>query len=285
MVATLTGGLVASCAGSGASGSGQAAELGAGVRYSTYGPTYDPGADYWLDVGGRMSDKFDGATPQAIWIVANYGAGGTTVLFPGKSNDPKIHFIDKDDNEEVLDLFDENGMQVWLQIEPGHADVDEVFRLVLDQYAHHQSVIGIGLDVEWYKGGDDPYGVPVTDEEAERWLALARGYSQNYQLFFKHWDSDWMPPTARDGLVFIDDSQFFDSAESMVAEFVQWADHFAPAKVGFQYGYPDDKHWWGDFDDPAGEIGKRLLAAAPNTSGLFWVDFTAIEVFPPDQNH
>jgi hypothetical protein len=45
--------------------------LGAGFRFSTYGPGYDPGAEYWAGVGQQMAVKFPNARPQAIWIVGN----------------------------------------------------------------------------------------------------------------------------------------------------------------------------------------------------------------------
>ena len=43
--------------------------LGAGFRYSSYGPPYNPGPAYWADVGIQMAEKFEGAVPQGIWIV------------------------------------------------------------------------------------------------------------------------------------------------------------------------------------------------------------------------
>jgi hypothetical protein len=42
-----------------------------------------------------------------------------------------------------------------------------------------------------------------------------------------------------------------------------------------------DKSWWGKFEDPAGEIGKAVLEKVPNTAGLYWVDFTVLDTFPP----
>lgn len=52
-----------------------------------------------------------------------------------------------------------------------------------------------------------------------------------------------MPPTFRDDIVFIDDSQIF----SKMDEFEDWGKAFASAKVSFQYGYNNDKVWWVDF--------------------------------------
>ena len=91
-----------------------------------------------------------------------------------------------------------------------------------------------------------------------------------------------MPPTARTGLVFIDDSQGHGSLANMVTEFKAWGDHFAPAPVGYQYGYESDKAWWGSLSDPPTVIGNELLRNIPNTRDLVWVDFTAYDIWPPE---
>jgi hypothetical protein len=55
----------------------------------------------------------------------------------------------EDGNEEALTLFDEMGAQVWLQVEPGNAPVEDLIHIVLERYGHHPSVVGVGVDVEW----------------------------------------------------------------------------------------------------------------------------------------
>jgi hypothetical protein len=255
--------------------------LYAGFRYSTYGPPYNPGAQYWVSVGQRMAGKFPSARPQANWIVGSLEGQGTRLSFPGTSTDSYIQFAASDENEETLTLFDQAGLSVWLQVEPGEASMETLIHLVLSQYGHHPCVIGVGLDVEWYHSYQEPMGQAVTDAEAANWLAATRSHGAQYRLFLKHWLIEMMPLTQRDGLFFIDDSQQFDSLDQMAAEFVQWGQAFAPAPVGFQYGYPDDRKWWGQFDDPAGDIGRRFLAEIPNLQGLYWVDFTILDVFPP----
>lgn len=255
--------------------------FGAGFRYSTYGPGYDPGPEYWVKVGQEMAAKFPGSVPQTIWIVGNVGVRGSSLTFPGLTDVPNIYFSSKDNNEEALTLFDQLGMQAWLQVEPGHAPMETLIDIVLEKYGHHPSVIGMGVDVEWYKSTDTPEGEAVTDEDAAAWLATIRKHNPNYRLFLKHWEQGKMPPTLRDGLVFVDDSQQFDSLEAMVAEFAQWGRDFAPAPVAFQYGYYADRKWWKELADPPADIGRAILEATPNTEALFWVDFTAREVFPP----
>jgi hypothetical protein len=137
------------------------------------------------------------------------------------------------------------------------------------------------LDVEWYQSPEGPLGVPITDEEARRWLEIVRSYNPAYLLFLKHWEIDWMPPNQREGIVFINDHQQFESLDAMLENFSAWGKHFAGYPVGYQFGYPSDRYWWREFDDPPGEIGKAILQNIDNTQALYWVDFTIHEVFPP----
>lgn len=257
--------------------------FGAGFRFSTYGPPYDPGATYWADFAKNMAERFDGAPPQIIWIVGNVSGTGTQLTFFGQSANPQIHFSMKDRNEEALTLFDALGAQVWLQVEPGNAPVEELIELVLKKYAHHPSVIGVGVDVEWYKSTDKPEGQAVSDADARLWRDTARKFNPTYRLFLKHWAVEKMPPTERAGIVFVDDSQGVASRDALVSEFETWGKTFAPAQVGFQFGYPADKKWWGALQDPPTEIGSALRAKIPNLAGVYWVDFSAFDIFPPNK--
>ena len=257
------------------------AELGAGFRYSAYGPDYDPGPEYWVEVGQKMAVRFPNAVPETIWIVGRLHGEGTLLNFPAQPTSPLIQVSEKDRNERAMHLFDRAGVRVWLQVEPGNAPVEELIHLVLDRYGGHPSVVGVGIDVEWYRSVDQPEGQPVTDAEASAWLAAARSHNPEFRLFLKHWEIGKMPPTVREGLFFIDDSQILPSLNAMVAEFAEWGRAFAPAPVGLQYGYPSDRPWWRHLDDPPGAIGERILAAVPNATGLYWVDFTVLEIFPP----
>ena len=257
--------------------------LGAGFRYSLYGPKYDPGPNYWAAVGQEMTSRFPNAVPEGIWIIGRRHGRGVELPFPvSDTGDPLIAGRNGyDHNEAALTLFDQLGFRVWLQIEPRFASVEKLLQLVLQKYSHHPSVIGVGIDVEWYKSMDPDAGEPVSDENARAWLQIARSFNPNYRLFLKHWLVEKMPPTFRDGLLFVDDSQIFESMEPMIQEFGEWAKAFAPAPVAYQYGYPSDRPWWSKLQDPAKEIGDRILQVAPNTQGLYWVDFSVNEVFPP----
>jgi len=256
-------------------------QLGAGFRYSTYGPRYNPGPPYWESVGQQMASRFPGAHPEAIWIVGELQAGGSRLSFPGQSDNPLIQFTTQDLNEAALTRFDQGGVKVWLQVEPGDSPVDQLIRLVLQPYGQHACVIGVGVDVEWYHSTHDPQGIQVSDADAAAWLAEARAFNPDYRLFLKHWETGKMPPTLREGILFVDDSQQFQSLDQMVTEFTSWGQTFYPAPVAFQFGYPDDRAWWGSFADPANQIGQAILKKVPNTAGLYWVDFTVLDVFKP----
>ena len=256
---------------------------GAGIRSSTYGRPNDPGPGYWARTGTEIAAKFPGAKPEAIWIVSRLKGRGTEMSFPvPPGGEPLITGMPEDLSEPVLQLFDRLGYRVWLQTEPGWAPVDQAFHVMLDRYGHHKCVIGVGVDVEWHRSNNPDLGDPVTDEMAGAWLAAARSHDPSYRMFLKHFREDVMPPTVRDGILFVDDSQIFTSLDHMIDEFAKWGRTFAPAPVGFQYGYQTDKPWWGPMKDPVKEIGDRILAATPNTEMLIWVDFSVRDVFPPD---
>ncbi len=256
---------------------------GAGIRSSTYGRPTDPGPGYWARTGVEIAAKFPGAKPEAVWIVSRLRDRGTQMSFPVPAGvDPLITGMDEDISEPVLQLFDKLGYNVWLQTEPGWAAVDKAFDVMLDRYGHHKCVVGVGVDVEWHRSNSPDLGDPVTDEMARTWLAAARAHNPAYRMFLKHFRENVMPPTFRDGVVFVNDSQIFKSVEEMIEDFSTWGKAFAPAPVGFQYGYNSDKPWWGLMKDPVKEIGDRVLATTPNTEFLIWVDFSVRDVFPPD---
>lgn len=257
-------------------------DKGAGFRYSTYGPAYNPGQDYWPYAGQEIVKSLPGHTPQALWIVGQINGDYVFLNFPCDTDDEFIRCIGADMNEPILNQFDELGFEVWLQVEPGNANVSELIHLMLNQYGHHPSVIGVGVDVEWYQSDGAPEGTAVSDEVAAEWVAAAQKHG-DYRVFLKHWLPEMLPPTLRDGLVFVDDSQGFDSLDHMVTEFTDWGNHFAPAPVGFQFGYPADKTWWKEFDDPINTIGTAIETAVPNSETLFWVDFTILDVIPPPE--
>lgn len=256
-------------------------QLGAGFRYSVFNEHVAPVPVYWQKVATEMAKRFPGATPEGIWIVTGINGRGAKLSFPLNAPvDPLITGNDgSDPNEAALNLFDQLGFRIWLQVEPAFAPVDQLLDLTLQRYSHHPCVVGVGLDVEWNKSTNPDGGEQVTDDQARAWLALARKYHPQYRLFLKHWLPEKMPPTVREGILFVDDSQEFKTMDEMVSEFAQWGKTFAPHPVAFQFGYPADQPWWSKLNDPPKEIGNEILKQVPNTEALFWVDFSVLDVF------
>jgi hypothetical protein len=270
----------------------------AGLRSSPYGPRHGfPAPPYWLAAARSMAARFERAAPTLVWIVGtmekapavaaqkNY-SGRVHLSFPapGGKKFTRIVFAAQDANEAYLEQFDKSGLQVWLQVEPASADVGTLIDLVLTRYGQHRCVIGFGIDAEWHRWSrENRSGVGISDAQAEAWSKKVRSFDPGYRLFVKHWLKAKMPPNYRhQGLVFINDSQQFSSLAQLRRDFERWGKTFFPAAVGFQFGYPADRHWWRQLNDPALDIGQALLSRIPNTSDLIWVDFTMEEIWAPD---
>jgi len=211
---------------------------------------------YWVYVAEQMVSAIPGTSPGGIWIVVGE--------FNTVTNDS-------------LTVFDDKGIKVWLQVEPYSANIDQLIDTVLGNYGNHSCVLGFGIDLEWRRPSSY-----VTDDEAQRWVNKIKQYNPDFRLFLKHWLPEVMPPTVREGIVFIDDSQDFGSGglESMVNEFKLWGENFSQTDVGFQIGYRSDEKWWSQLEKPPRDIGLALIENIPNCRFIFWVNFTAYDVFP-----
>ena len=259
----------------------------AGVRSSSYGIDPFPTAEGWGNAMNAMASNFPGSQPAAIWIVGSFdSAGDNTVLeFPSDGQThARISFSDIDKHEAYLNYFDQNGVKVFLQVDPGFADVNTLIDLVLNRYTHHPSVIGFGVDVEWYQNvRDDRPGVRVTDAVAKAWEGRIKSHNSSYRLFIKHYDWTYLCPTYRGDIVFVDDSQQFSGISSFVTEMTAFANRFYPNTVMYQIGYEADRPWWSKYANPPKSLGDALVAKTRQECGVFWVDFTLREVLPTDR--
>ena len=258
----------------------------AGLRASDYGISPWPSPTWWVNSISSMASRFPGSTGSSILVVVEIdGMKGPNCWahFPNPDGGtyPGVRFDSTDKFEEDLIAFDQNGIKAWVQVEPSACSMSMLIDLVLRQYSHHPSVIGFGLDDEWYLNKSYRNGKAVTDAEAQAWVQQVRTFNPGYQVFLKHWIAANMPPTYRTGLVFVDDSQGFRTLSAMVTEFTAWGQKFTPSPVGFQFGYASDRSWWSKLSNPPKDIGNAILSKVPNTMDLYWVDFTAYEIWPP----
>ena len=259
----------------------------AGIRVSSYGIRGSFGEDNFpnpqdmASYSGKVASCYEGSTGACILIVGTVSerTWDCHLAFPLSHEIDRVVGREEDFYDAYLDAYDEAGYDVWLQVEPGEADLVELAKEVLNRYKHHKSVKGFGIDVEWHKTeGTNGYGVKLTDEEAATILAAVREINPDYTLFVKHWDSGWLPDAA-DGLIFVNDSQQFRSLDQMKDEFSGWAFLYEPCPVMFQIGYQADRRVWGSMENPILELGTALQNECTygNDLGIIWVDFTLKE--------
>jgi hypothetical protein len=257
----------------------------AGLRSSWYGVDYPFTNEQWKTMSGNIIGFFPGKPcPVNIWIVGTLMSPGICELEftqqnSGLQTPGHVSFhAKKIDHEQILSYFDTAGIQVYLQVEPGRANVDTLIDLVLSQFKHHPSVIGFGLDVEWLGVDSETNAtIGVSDLLAQSWEQKVKSYNSTYRLFLKHWETRIMPPNYRGDIVFIDDSQGYGSLAAMSLDFGQWADYFAPNTVMFQVGYVEDYPWWKSIANPPQAIGEQIALktkSADQEIGIIWVDFT-----------
>ncbi|OUM57635.1 carbohydrate-binding module family 18 protein [Piromyces sp. E2] len=257
----------------------------AGYRFSPSGPKKtldrDPTTDEWMKYIKKFKSHFESDTKGAVLLIVGHEHDKKycEFLFPKSSSigsySSNIKFEKKDKYEEFLNACDKNDIHVWLQVEPGSNDLVELVKIALSQYGHHPSVKGFGVDLEWWYRVDNSKGKKISDSEAEKVVKAVRKFNSDYTVFVKHWKPEFMPPTYRDHLIFVDDSQGFDGSFSkMKKEFGEWAEKFRGNPVMYQVGYKNDKSIWEN--DPIG-VAEAVAETAKNYNdsvGIFWVDFT-----------
>jgi hypothetical protein len=254
-------------------------EVLAGWRSSVYGYQQEQPPGYWVHAADNLSSKVNG-TPSGVWVIGNVLEDGSCNLeFPSNDSYQNVDFSENDTAEKYLEAFDASGIKIWLSVEPGDAQVETLIDLVLKRYGKHPSVIGFGVDIEWLEFKYFEDGRPVTNQEAALWLRKVRSYNKDYKLFLKHWKSYKMPSVHLEGTVFVSDSQEFPNYDYMMNDYVLWGRNFSDSKVAFQYGYESDRDVWGKLQDPFADIGKDILSRVPNCDGLYWVDFTIMDLY------
>ena len=195
----------------------------------------------------------------------------------GYSETEFIKYADNDKFESILTKFDQEGINVWLQVEPGDNDLIELAKIVFKQYGHHTCVKGFGIDLEWWYRRDDNSGSVLSDKDAKKVVDYVRSINSEYTVFAKHWKPSFMPETYREGMIFVDDSQDFDMLSNAKKEFKKWASTFSGNPVMFQIGYEADEHLW--VKSPV-EFAKAIIDEVTQYNkhvGILWVDFTMRE--------
>ncbi len=303
-----------------------------GTRASGYGLSYSK--EDWQSIDDQLQGYFPDAESTYVWIVALLGgnngpAGGCNVdvdfttiqdedgKYMGKTQaewlSENIAFRAPNASQtsqiDFLNYFDENNINVYLQVESGYADMKTLMDILYDVYdiTSHKSVKGFAIDVEWYYGVTEDSGIPVTDAMAQSWNEyLYSTWGAGYKLVLKHYGLTWLPPAYRGGetgegylpsekIIFCDDSQSFGSMDGLVGgvydendvrdgyrpgfapEFRIFADYFPENEIIYQIGYQPDRQWFYNFGDPVIKNFAVKMAEATNPNqniGIAWVNFS-----------
>ncbi|OUM65015.1 carbohydrate-binding module family 18 protein [Piromyces sp. E2] len=240
-----------------------------------------PDGNRWLGFINKFTKYFKGSKPTVIVIVSQNCEDVICKFgFPkpsGVSKTEYIEFSSKDKFEDILKVFDKNGINVWLQVEPGDNDLVTIAKIVFNQYGHHSCVQGFGIDLEWWHKNDTGKGRQLSDDDAERIVRYVRSVNGKYTVFAKHWKIEFMPPNYRDHMIFIDDSNKIGSLEDTTEEFNQWAIEFKNNPVMYQVGYNEDYNLWGK--NPI-SFARAVVEEASNYNdhvGILWVDISMKE--------
>ena len=260
----------------------------AGFRFSEGGVKKEenygkiPDGDSWVEFLKKMKRNFNDDAKPTVIVIVSQNSKNTICRFgfpapTGYSETDYIKYDSKDKFESILTKFDDVGINVWLQVEPGDNDIIDLAKIVFKQYGHHTCVKGFGIDLEWWYRGDDGKGSKLSDDYAKKVVKYIRGINSKYTVFAKHWRTDFMPETYREGMVFVDDSQGFDTISDIKSSFKKWAKAFPDNPVFFQIGYRADEHLW--VKSPV-DFAKAIINEVTQYNehvGIIWVDFTMKE--------
>src|SRR5450759_3036011 len=268
----------------------------AGFRSSDYGgPSNDNkyghgqiDPAYWIMVGQQMTAKFPGSSPGAQWVVGYVETPAISTFMPfpapeGYEGMKNVTFGDSNGvEEEMLTAFDNAGMKIILQVEPGDANVSELATMILNKFKNHSSVVGFGVDTEWLNAWSYKDGRPATDAEIQTWLNAVHATNPNYKLLVKHWLPSHLGSGHIAGVTYVTDSQDIGSYQGAVDEYVNWANVFKGSEIGYQIGYEEDMNWWLPMADPAKSLITDIKTKVPsaNIYNVYWVDFAITKEFP-----
>lgn len=196
-------------------------------------------------------------------VVARCNDDGFTELpFPYHSSGYLRSYSDIDRAEPYLQEFDRLGQKVILSIQPGNADPTQLINILLSRYSHHQSIIGVNIDLEWKQTGKPNH---ADNSERDMWLDQARRFNPHLKLFLTYFkDHTHFPDDKRDLVILFDGEG--DSQSAILKEYKDLAGHFK--SVGIYTGYSSSH--------PQAASDERILSAVPKTEYIIHTD----DVFP-----
>jgi hypothetical protein len=273
----------------------------AGFRCSYYGSQgghgrdqLDSTPDYWVCVAQQEAAKFQNSKPGGIYVLGGIGTSETNMPFanPGVN----IPYVVYDtgggwgpDPEPFLTAFDQAGMEVILQVEPGMADISQLSTMILTNFGHHSCVKGFGVDVEWWQSHGNSNTTPMPASVANSLVSAVHAINPAYKVILKHYDSTVLPKGIA-GVTYLIDGCGYNSLSEAVSDYITWAQNFSGSEIGYQTLYiaigndclPNDHAWWKNLINPEVQLINGVLAQVPtaNIYCTYIVDFSLGYVYP-----
>jgi hypothetical protein len=202
--------------------------------------------------------KFGGENAVIDLVVAQAHGNELTYLpFPFEKSENIYSYNQTDRVEPYLKKFDEDGLKVILSIQPNSADVADFIDIILTRYGHHESVIGVNVDVEWKLTGN-PYH--VSDEERDLWLDTIQKHNPDFKLFLTYFKDYTYFPGDKENLVILYDGEKA-TQNVLMREYEKLANHYT--SVGIYTGYSTSTPPTASYDS--------IIAAAPNTEYILHI--------------
>lgn len=199
-------------------------------------------------------------------VVAQDTLDGLTYLpFPYPGSEHLVSISDKDRIEPYLDHFDRENHKVILSIQPGRTDPLQLIQILLSRYGHHQSIIGINVDLEWKRTGEANH---ASNEERDAWISEIKEYDPDMQLFLTYFRDRSYFPDDDQNLVILFDGEDATQSE-LLKQYQELSRHYQ--SVGIYTGYKSSH--------PQTASDQRILSAVPKTRYIIHTQ----DVFPKEK--
>lgn len=199
-------------------------------------------------------------------VVAQDTLEGLTYLpFPYPGSEHLVSISDKDRIEPYLEHFDRVNHKVILSIQPGRTDPLQLIQILLSRYGHHQSIIGINVDLEWKRTGEANH---ASNEERDAWISEIKEYDPDMQLFLTYFrERSYFPDDDQDLVILFDGE---DATQSELLKQYQELSRYYQS-VGIYTGYKSSH--------PQTASNQRILSAVPKTRYIIHTQ----DVFPKEK--
>lgn len=202
--------------------------------------------------------RFGGENAVIDLVVAQAHANELTYLpHPFEKSENVYSYSQTDQVEPYLKKFDEDGLKVILSIQSNNADVADLIDIILTRYGHHESIIGVNIDMEWKLTGNPCH---VSNEERNLWLNRVQKYNPEFKLFLTYFkDYTYFPDDAEDVVILYDGEKATQT--TLMREYGNLASHYTSA--GIYTGYSSST--------PPTASHDSIMAAAPNTEYILHI--------------